>query len=252
LSRHRKIQVSRSKAIVVVAAGALSVATAASATAATWSVQSPAHAGLSGRSAGTAPKAPKAPKVPAAVALRLSVADQLNQSQTDVAQQATLTQRAYRLRAEQMHDAMARWLTAQRQAAAQAARKAAAAQAAREAAARTHSSSRPQADAVTVAASGSPEQIARAMLGSFGWSSSQFACLEPLWAHESGWSVTASNPTSGAYGIPQALPGSKMASAGPDWQNNAATQIRWGLEYIKGSYGSPCGAWNHELATGWY
>ena len=90
------------------------------------------------------------------------------------------------------------------------------------------------------------------MLGSFGWSSSQFSCLDPLWAHESGWSVTAANPGSGAYGIPQALPGSRMASAGPDWQTNAATQIKWGLEYIKGTYGSPCAAWAHEQATGWY
>ena len=67
------------------------------------------------------------------------------------------------------------------------------------------------------------------MLGSYGWSSSQFSCLQPLWNQESGWNVTASNPTSGAYGIPQALPGSKMASAGADWQTSAATQIRWGL-----------------------
>jgi hypothetical protein len=109
------------------------------------------------------------------------------------------------------------------------------------------------APAVTVtAASGSPRQVARAMLASFGWSSSQFSCLDPLWAHESGWRVTAYNPGSGAYGIPQALPGSRMASAGPDWQASAATQIRWGLEYIKGSYGSPCAAWGHERATGWY
>jgi len=89
------------------------------------------------------------------------------------------------------------------------------------------------------------------MLGSFGWSSSQFACLDPLWAHESGWSVTAENPD-GAYGIPQALPGVKLASAGPDWQTSAATQIEWGLGYIKGRYGSPCAAWDHEQATGWY
>jgi hypothetical protein len=102
------------------------------------------------------------------------------------------------------------------------------------------------------AASGSPQQVAEAMLASFGWSSSQFSCLDPLWAHESGWSVTAYNAGSGAYGIPQALPGSRMASAGPDWQTNAATQIRWGLEYIKGTYGSPCAAWDHEQATGWY
>ena len=102
------------------------------------------------------------------------------------------------------------------------------------------------------AASGSPQQVAEAMLGSFAWSSSQFSCLDPLWAHESGWSVSAYNADSGAFGIPQALPGSRMASAGPDWQTDAATQIRWGLEYIKGTYGSPCGAWGHEEATGWY
>jgi hypothetical protein len=90
------------------------------------------------------------------------------------------------------------------------------------------------------------------MLGSYGWSSSQFGCLVSLWNTESGWNVYASNPSSGAYGIPQALPGSKMASAGPDWQTNAATQIRWGLGYIKSLYGSPCGAYSHEQADGWY
>ena len=102
------------------------------------------------------------------------------------------------------------------------------------------------------AASGSPQQVAEAMLGSFAWSSSQFSCLDPLWAHESGWSVSAYNADSGAFGIPQAYPAPGLASAGPDWQTDAATQIRWGLEYIKGTYGSPCGAWGHEEATGWY
>jgi hypothetical protein len=70
-----------------------------------------------------------------------------------------------------------------------------------------------------------------AMLGSYGWPSSRLSCLDSLWNHESGWNVSAANPSSGAYGIPQALPGSKMASAGPDWQTDAATQIRWGLGY---------------------
>jgi hypothetical protein len=102
-----------------------------------------------------------------------------------------------------------------------------------------------------VAPSGSPQQIAEAMLGSFGWSTSQFSCLDSLWGQESGWNVTAANPD-GAYGIPQALPGSKMASAGPDWETDAATQIRWGLGYISDLYGSPCAAWAHEEATGWY
>jgi hypothetical protein len=101
------------------------------------------------------------------------------------------------------------------------------------------------------APSGSPQHIALGLLGSYGWPSSQFSCLDPLWEHESGWSVTAAN-ASGAYGIPQALPGSKMASAGPDWQTDAATQIRWGLGYIKSIYGSPCGAWAHEQSAGWY
>jgi len=100
--------------------------------------------------------------------------------------------------------------------------------------------------------SGSPQQIAMGMLGSYGWSSGQFSCLDPLWNQESGWNVYATNPSSHAYGIPQALPGWKMASAGPDWQTDAATQIRWGLGYIKGTYGSPCGAWAHEQADGWY
>jgi hypothetical protein len=100
--------------------------------------------------------------------------------------------------------------------------------------------------------SGSPQQIAQQMLGQFGWSTGQFSCLDPLWGHESGWSVTASNPSSGAYGIAQALPGSRMASAGSDWPSDAATQIKWGLQYIQSTYGSPCGAWSHEESDGWY
>jgi hypothetical protein len=102
------------------------------------------------------------------------------------------------------------------------------------------------------APSGSPRQIAESLLSSYGWSSSQFSCLDPLWNAESGWNPTAQNTASGAYGIPQALPGSKMASAGPDWQTDATTQIKWGLGYIKGTYGSPCSAWAHEQSTGWY
>ena len=130
---------------------------------------------------------------------------------------------------------------------------AARAAAARAAAARQRQApARPAAAAQPVTASGSPQQIAEGMLGSYGWSSSQFSCLQPLWNAESGWNASASNPASGAYGIPQALPGSKMASAGPDWQTSAATQIRWGLGYIRSVYGSPCAAWSHEQAYGWY
>ena len=98
----------------------------------------------------------------------------------------------------------------------------------------------------------SPRAIARSMLGHFGWRQSQFKYLNLLWNRESSWNVYASNPYSGAYGIPQAVPGSKMASAGAAWRTSARIQIRWGLRYIKDRYGSPRGAWDHELSTGWY
>jgi hypothetical protein len=97
-----------------------------------------------------------------------------------------------------------------------------------------------------------PRQIARQMLGSFGWSQGQFPYLNWLWNAESGWSKYAQNPSSGAYGIPQSLPGARMATAGPDWRTNARTQIRWGLQYISGTYGNPRQAWAHEVAYGWY
>jgi len=138
-------------------------------------------------------------------------------------------------------------LAAKRQAAARRAAALAAQQAAQRAA------QPPAAPAPSSATpSGSPQQIAMAMLSSFGWSSSQFGCLQSLWNRESGWNPSATNPTSGAYGIPQALPGDKMASAGADWQTNPATQIRWGLGYIQQVYGSPCAAWSHEQAVGSY
>jgi hypothetical protein len=106
---------------------------------------------------------------------------------------------------------------------------------------------------VLLAAARTPRQIARAMLHKFHWKPrKQFRYLSWLWQRESGWNKYARNPYSGAYGIPQALPGSKMASAGPNWPSNAATQIRWGLRYIRARYGSPHRAWNHSQATGWY
>ena len=89
------------------------------------------------------------------------------------------------------------------------------------------------------------------MLARRGWSS-QYRCLNSLWTKESNWRVTADNPTSSAYGIPQALPGSKMRSAGADWRTNPATQITWGLRYIDGRYGTPCAAWNHFRSRNWY
>ncbi|MCH7230413.1 hypothetical protein L0U85_06020 [Glycomyces sp. L485] len=85
-----------------------------------------------------------------------------------------------------------------------------------------------------------------------GWDLEQFGCLESLWDRESGWNETAYNAGSGAYGIPQSLPGDKMASHGDDWETNPATQIAWGLDYIEGRYGTPCGAWGHSESNGWY
>ena len=98
----------------------------------------------------------------------------------------------------------------------------------------------------------SAQGIARTMMAAnYGWGDDQFACLVSLWNRESGWRVNAAN-SSGAYGIPQALPGSKMASAGADWETNPATQIAWGLGYISGRYSNPCGAWAHSESSGWY
>ncbi|ROS78705.1 G5 domain-containing protein [Cellulomonas sp. PhB143] len=96
------------------------------------------------------------------------------------------------------------------------------------------------------------EALGRSMAASRGWGGSEADCLDNLWTRESGWSTHAANPSSSAYGIPQSLPGSKMASAGSDWSSNPATQIAWGLDYIASSYGSPCGAWAHSQANGWY
>jgi hypothetical protein len=97
-----------------------------------------------------------------------------------------------------------------------------------------------------------PRTIARAMLSDFGFGSDQFSCLDSIYVNESGWNVHADNPSSSAYGIPQALPGSKMSSAGSDWADNPATQIRWGLGYIKSRYGTPCNAWSFKQGHGWY
>ena len=124
-------------------------------------------------------------------------------------------------------------------AAAEAARKAAAARASRSVA------SRP------AVAAGSAREIGQQLAAARGWTGEQWGCLDMLWSRESGWRTNAGN-ASGAYGIPQALPGSKMASAGADWRDSAATQVTWGLGYIGGRHGSPCGAWQHFQARHWY
>jgi len=99
---------------------------------------------------------------------------------------------------------------------------------------------------------GTAQALAADMVAARGWDTSEYNCLYALWAKESGWNVFAHNKSSGAYGIPQALPGNKMASAGADWATNPATQITWGLGYIAARYGTPCGAWAHSQRVGWY
>ena len=118
-----------------------------------------------------------------------------------------------------------------------------------------------QTELLGVQAAGGPDSapgvargLAAAMLASYGWDKAEFACLDELWHGESGWTWSASNPASGAYGIPQALPGWKMSTAGSDWLTNPTTQIRWGLDYIASRYGSPCEAHARWLARSphWY
>jgi hypothetical protein len=239
----------RSRVITLAAAGTVTLATAISA-----AVMVPSTSSALSASAADAYISPISQPAPVATqAAQPAAADGL--------QQSLLVNRARAIQSEHQHErevAAARAAAARNAAAEAAALKAAeqataARQAAQaQAAAQATQQAQPAQQAAVTTPAGSPEQIAEQMLSQFGWSSSQFSCLQPLWAQESGWSVTAENPSSGAYGIPQALPGSKMASAGPSWQTDAATQIRWGLTYIQGSYGSPCGAWAHEEADGWY
>ncbi len=118
-------------------------------------------------------------------------------------------------------------------------------------AARAVAVARASRSVVRVVYSGSVRLLGQRLAASRGWTGVQFSCLNQIWSNESGWSVTAQN-ASGAYGIPQAKPASKMASAGSDWRTNPATQISWGLSYIAGSYGSPCVAWSFWQAHHWY
>ncbi|TDE09093.1 lytic transglycosylase domain-containing protein [Jiangella asiatica] len=97
-----------------------------------------------------------------------------------------------------------------------------------------------------------PKSAARTLMADYGWGDDQFSCLDSLWIRESNWRHTAENPSSGAYGIPQSLPASKMSRFGDDYRSNPVTQIEWGLWYIEDRYGTPCEAWAHSEATGWY
>lgn len=108
------------------------------------------------------------------------------------------------------------------------------------------------APAVGIPDPGTAQAIAYEMVIARGWGQGEYECLVALWNRESHWNVFAHNPTSGAYGIPQALPGDKMASAGADWATNPTTQITWGLGYIEARYGTPCAAWQSSETRGWY
>ena len=154
--------------------------------------------------------------------------------------------------------AAAKTAAAKAAAAKTAAAKAAAAQAkaaAAKAAAAKAAAAKAKAKAAAPAAVNDPagaQAYAASKLGSYGWSADQMQCLKRLWTKESEWRTTATNPSSGAYGIVQSLPAEKMASSGADYRTNYRTQINWGLGYIKERYGSPCGALNFHLANNWY
>jgi hypothetical protein len=242
LSRDRIINRKRSKHTIIVAAGVLVVTTAASAVAAA-SAAGPARQPVPGRSGAPAVQQVSLTSRQAAFTPDREAAELMMYRAEQRA--AAARKAAARAAAKAARERAESRLAAKRAAARKAAEQRAAEQ-------RAAAREEVQKASAVPAAPGSAQEIARSMLGSYGWSPSQFSCLNSLWAGESGWEVTASNPSTGAYGIPQALPGSKMASAGPDWQTDAATQIRWGLGYIKNLYGSPCGAWSHEQSAGWY
>ncbi|WP_344864123.1 lytic transglycosylase domain-containing protein [Planomonospora alba] len=111
---------------------------------------------------------------------------------------------------------------------------------------------RPRPKSLARTAKGRNRAIAFRLVSRRAWSHDQFRCLDSLWTRESNWNHRAHNRHTGAYGIPQALPGSKMSDSGRDWRSSPVTQIRWGLRYIKQRYGSPCGAWGHFRSANWY
>ncbi|MEZ0164626.1 lytic transglycosylase domain-containing protein [Kineococcus sp. LSe6-4] len=196
--------------------------------------------------AGAALTSGPAPEAEAAVPDRLLQAAQAERQLTTSA--AWFDQVGVRAAADERVAAEEAAAKAAREAAARAAEEAAAAEAARLA-----EEARQQAAAeATRNAQRDPKGIARIMVADRGWNEGQFSCLDSLWTKESGWDYSAANPTSSAYGIPQALPGRKMSSAGADWETNPVTQISWGLTYIESRYGSPCSAWSHSKSHNWY
>ncbi|MGW6174820.1 aggregation-promoting factor C-terminal-like domain-containing protein [Arthrobacter sp. NPDC055138] len=169
-------------------------------------------------------------------------------AQADQARQAAAEKKAAAAKAAAKEAADRK--AAEKRAAAEAAKKRAAAQEAAQAkAAKEKAAAKAQASRNDPAAA---KAYAEGSLASFGWGAGELGCLETLWHKESEWNIGATNPSSGAYGIPQALPGNKMAAAGADWQTNVQTQVDWGLGYIEDRYGSPCSALDFHLANNWY
>jgi hypothetical protein len=251
LARHRYVHPNRNKKLaVILAAGAFSVGTAGTATALTWPSGS---ASASTTNAATLTGFSQAQAAMEGQQARYVATQRAEQFISAEAAQAAVRLKAARAAAAAAAAKQAKAEQAAAQAAQQQSQEQAQQQSQEQAQQQQQSSSQQTSTATsTEDNSGTPQQIAAAMLSQFGWSSDQMSCLEPLWEQESGWSVTATNASSGAYGIAQALPASKMASAGSDWQTSAYTQIKWGLGYIQETYGSPCAAWDHEEADGWY
>ncbi|MBD7995894.1 hypothetical protein H9639_11350 [Arthrobacter sp. Sa2CUA1] len=152
--------------------------------------------------------------------------------------------------AQNTPDAAAQAAAAAEQAAAQLAAEQAAADAAEAAAAEAAKAA--AAASVPVNDPAGAKAYAATALAGHGWGAAEMTCLDTLWNKESEWLTSATNASSGAYGIPQALPGTKLATAGGDWQTNYKTQINWGLTYIESRYGSPCSALNFHYANNWY
>src|SRR5580693_9014806 len=219
----------RSRLIIIAAAGTLTLATAISAAAATLPAGSAAGAADAHMLTQTVHVDGLSPaqRLVSFDTTRYGLAQRQTSYESAAANAAVAKAAAQKAAAAKA--AAAKAAAAKAASAKAAAQQAAQEQAAQQRATQQQAAQQTTAQPATSAPSGSPQQIAEQMLSQFGWSSSQFSCLQPLWALESGWNIYASNPSSGAYGIPQALPGSKMASAGPDWQSDAATQIRWGL-----------------------
>ena len=120
------------------------------------------------------------------------------------------------------------------------------------AAAATRAARKSERQGLLARAQSNPRAVGRLLAADRGWEGEQFDCLDSLWNKESGWRWDADNPSSDAYGIPQSLPGSKMASVASDWETNPTTQIKWGLNYISSRYGTPCSAWAKSQAVNWY